>query len=73
MEDSKMIEVDANAFNRLVADVEAVKKVVINIQSMVDPDAILTGDENKEFDVSIENYRNKKAIDFEELKNELMI
>lgn len=68
-----MIEVDANAFNRLVADVEAVKKVVINIQSMVDPDAILTGDENKEFDVSIENYRNKKAIDFEELKNELMI
>ena len=67
-----MIEVDANAFNRLVADVEAVKKVVINIQSMVDPDAILTGDESKAISAYEKEKANGTLIPFDELKKELL-
>lgn len=67
-----MVQVDADSFNKLVADFEVIKKAVMNIQSMIDPGTILTEDDLS----AITAYEKEKAggalIPFEKLKNELL-
>ena len=53
-------------------DVNVLKRTVAEMNSFFG-DAILTDEENRALDASIENYRNKKFVDFEKLKRELRI
>ena len=53
-------------------DVNVLKETVAKM-SVLFGETFLTDEENRELDASIENYKNKDVVDFEELKRELMI
>lgn len=63
---------ETELLSKIQRDLEFVKKEIIEIKEhMVDADTILTPEEEKELNTSIENYKKGKTKDFEAIKREI--
>lgn len=59
------------ALDKIHEDLEFIKKEISEIKEhMVDADTILTPEEGKELDESIERYKQGKTRDFDKIKKE---
>ena len=63
---------DAATLEKISGDLDFLKKEVMEIKlHMVDIDSLLTPEEEKELDASIDNYKKGKTTGLEDVKKEI--